>query len=205
MALDFQGLQTELYARGFDYLNDGGAGVTRAKRWLNDAMHRINDLEPWLFLQDSTTGTSPITVSALGRIESVVDVANRRALTYLDRRDLTDYFADVSQAGSLAEFYYVTGGTVVNTYPVSTATITVRFYKVQTDLSANGDVPLMPDRFRYAVVAYAAAAAYRDVSNGEQAALCEQEGDLIVRRMLEWNTLVPGMGGEQRITGSGDW
>ena len=207
MALDFQGLYTELYARGFDYLNDGGAGVTRAKRWINDAAHQIDDLEPWLYLQASTTGTAPLTIADLGRIESVVDVANLNVLTYVDRRDVTDYVADISQTSSRPSMYFVTGGTVVATYPVSTVTLTVRYSKVAADMSATTDVPAMPDRFRMAIVEYAVAQAYRDVSNWDGAAQAQAAGDQIVRRMVEWNVLAQGMGTQQRITGSGgdDW
>lgn len=205
MALDFLGLYTELYARGFDYLNDGGAGVTRAKRWINDAAHQIDDLEPWLYLQASTTGTAPLTIADLGRVESVVDVANRNVLTFLDRRDVTDMYADLTTTGSPA-YYFVTGGTVVATYPVSTVTLTVRYSKVTADMSATTDTPAMPDRFRMAIVEYAVAQAYRDVSNWDGAAQATAAGDQIVRRMVEWNTLAQGMGTNQRITGaSEDW
>lgn len=206
MALDFQAMQTELYSRGFDYLSDGGAGVTRAKRWLNDAMHSIDDLEPWIYLQAVTTGTAPVTVSDLGRIESVVDVANLHALTYLDRRDLTDSYGDITRAGR-PEYYVVTGGTSVTTYPTSSSIVlTVRYLKVPADLSANGDTPAMPDRFRMAIVERAVAQAYRDVSNWEGAAQAQAASDLIVQRMLEWHTLLQGEGGQQMITGSaGDW
>lgn len=206
MALDFQGMLTELYARGFDYLNDGGTGVTRAKRWINDAAHGIDDLEPWIYLQASTTGVAPLTVSDLGRIESVVDVANLRSLAYLDRRDLTDLYGDINRTGR-PNYYVVTGGTVVTTYPTSTSTtLTVRYLKVPADLSANGDTPAMPDRFRMGIVEHAVAQALRDVNNYEGAAQAQAAGDQIVRRMLEWHTLVQGEGGQQMITGSGgDW
>jgi hypothetical protein len=206
MALDFVALQTEVYARGFDYLNDGGAGVTRVKRWINDAMHQVDDLEPWLYLQASTTGTAPLTISDLGRIESVVDVANLNPLTFVDRRDVTDYYGNIAQTSSVPSMYFVTGGTVVATYPVSTVTLTVRYSKVAADLSANGDTPAMPDRFRMAIVEYAAAQAYRDVSDWDGASQATAAGDAIVRRMVEWNTLAQGMGTNQRITGaSEDW
>lgn len=203
---DFVALQTELYARGFDYLNDGGTGVTRAKRWLNDAMHTIDDLEPWIYLQASTTGTSPLTVSDLGRVESVVDVANRNPLRFLPRKDVTDYFANLADTGGTPSFYFVTGGTVVNTYPVTGVTLTVRYEKVSADLSANGDTPSMPDRFRTAIVEFAVAQAFRDVSNWEGAAQAQAQGDSIVRRMLEWHLGVQGEGTQQFISGSGgDW
>lgn len=205
MALDFQALQAEVYARGFDYLNDGGAGVTRVKRWINEAMHQINDLERWCYLQASTSGAAPVTINDLGAIESVVDVANFNPLTFMDRRDVTEYYADLTQTGN-AQWYFVTGGNTVNVWPVSTATLTVRYYKTQADMSANGDVPLMPDRFRGAIVDLAAARALRDVSNFDEAQAAEQAGLATVQRMRDWNVLQQGAGGYQVITGAAeDW
>ena len=198
MAYDLATMRTEVLARGFDYLSN-----TRVDRFINDAMHTINDLEPWLYLQSSTTGTSPLTISDLGRIESVVDVANLNPLTFVDRRDITDYVADITTTGS-PSMYYVTGGTVVNTYPVSTVTLTVRYSKVGTSLSSGTDTPDMPDRFRPAIVEYAVAQCFRDASNFPGADAAQGQGDTIVRRMVEWNVLTQGMGTNQRITGSGD-
>jgi hypothetical protein len=45
---------------------------------------------------------------------------------------------------------------------VTTATVTVDYWKVGPDLSADADVPLMPDRFRMGIVHYAVASALKD-------------------------------------------
>lgn len=201
MAFDFGTLKTAVTDRGFEYLS-----AARVGQFVNDAIHEINDLEPWLYLQASTTGTSPVTISDLGRIESVVDVSNRNPLGFMDRRDVTDYHADLTDTSSVPDYYFVTGGTVVNTYPVSTVTLTIRYTKVGTALSNTTDTPDMPDRFRPAIIEYAVAQAFRDASNWEAAAQARAAGDQIVRRMVEWNTLSQGMGTSQRITGaSEDW
>lgn len=184
MALDFTALQTELYARGFNYLNDAGAGTTRAKRWINEAMHEINDQEDWLFLQTTSTGTAPLTISDLDTVLSVYDSTQQRSLGRESAGDLVDRFGDLTTTGTPL-FYYVTSNTL-NVYPANTTdSLSVRYFKVQTDLSSGSDVPLMPDRYRQAIVEFAAAKAYIDSDNPDMAMVCRQVGQAIVDRMKQ--------------------
>jgi hypothetical protein len=185
MALDFSALKTEVYARGLSYLNDGGSGATRVSRWINDSMHEINELADWPFLQTSTTGTAPLTVSDLRKVEAVTDSTNKVELEHRSRRDLIRDINDLTITGQ-PETYYVTGGTVVNVWPASTSvSLTVYYFKYATDLSANGDVPLIPDRFRQAIVDYAVARGLRDAGDLTGAAEARQAGDALVARMAE--------------------
>lgn len=198
MALDFAALQTELFARGFTYLNDAGAGLTRAKRWINEAMHEVDESEPWDYLRTTTTGTSPITISDLGRVEYVVDVARRLVLDEMDRANLVAFYGDLTDTSTLASYWYKTSPTVIATYPVSTATLTVSYFKFGPDLSSGSDTPLMPDRFRQVIVEMAAQKAHRDNGNEAEAQACLSEAERILGRMRE--TLVspqvwlPGVG-----------
>jgi len=205
MALTLADLKTYFFARGLDFMNDGGVGATRATRFINDAMHKIDDAEKWAYLQASTTGTSPVTVSDLGRVESVVDVANLVPLSYMSREEVTDYFADLSGTGTYSRWYYVTGGTTINAFPVnSSITLTVRYTKVSPDLVADSDVPLMPDRFRMGIVDYAAMLAFRESNVPDEAQVAQQAGDAVVERMREWNVLVQG-GVESQLISRGSW
>jgi hypothetical protein len=206
LALTFDVMLTMLYARGFDFLNDGGAGATRAARFVNDAMHQIDDMEPWQYLQASTTGTSPLTISDLGRIESVTDVANLNDLAYMPRQNVTTLYADLTLTSSVPTYYYVTGGTVVNTFPVSGVTLTARYFKVAADLTGT-QAPSMPDRFRMAIVHYAAQLAFAESNIPDEAQLAGAAGDAVVERMREWNLLSQGSGGQQLVTWgtSQDW
>src|SRR5436305_479772 len=99
MALTLLAMQTEVYARGFDFLNDGAAGTTRVTRWLNEAAHEIDETEDWIYRFGSVTGVAPLTVADLGQVESVVDVANLNPLTAMDRRTLTDLYPDTTLQG----------------------------------------------------------------------------------------------------------
>lgn len=189
MALTFTALQTEFYARGFDYLNDGSTGATRAKRFINDAMHAINEMEDWPYLQTSTTGTAPLTVTDLRKIEGVYDVTNRIALTRRSRGEMADVFVDLTTTGQPTE-YYVSAGTTINVYPANTSTtLTVYYWKFESDLSNASDTPGMPDRFRYAIVEYAVAAALRD-DESQDALMAQTAGDAIIDRMRSWASFI---------------
>lgn len=204
MALDFTALQTEFFARGFAYLNDAGAGLTRAKRFINDAAHEIDDLERWPYRAATTTGTSPLTISDLGDIDTVLDSTNRRTLESNTRGVLLDTYGELTTTGSASWFYMVAGA--ITAYPVTTNTLSVNYWKVAPDMSSGSDTPLMPDRFRMAIVERAAHKAYLDQDDPEMAAVCLAESDRIVDRMREVYALQTN---EQRqvVTGLGgtDW
>lgn len=189
MALNFQALQTEFFARGFEYLDDGAGGLVRAKRFINDAIHAIDDLEPWPYLTASTTGTAPFAITDLDRIESVTDVANLRPLSRASRGELATTYASLTTPGP-PDSYYVTDVGTVNVYPTAASTtLTVTYWKFGPDLVADADTPLMPDRFRYAIVEYAVATALRD-DESQDALVAQQAGDVIVDRMRTWAGLL---------------
>jgi hypothetical protein len=184
MALTFADLRTELFARGLDFLNDGGAGLTRAKRMLNTSMHAIDDMERWPYLQAVATGSSPLTIADLSQVGQVVDTANDNPLRPHSREELLHWYGDLANTGTATAFY-ITGGNVINAFPVATTSLSVLYWKTSPDMSADSDVPLMPDRFRMAIVEYAVAEALRD-EVPDQAQLAAQAGDLIVQRMRNW-------------------
>lgn len=203
MALDFQAMQTEVFARGFAFLNDSGTGLTRVKRWLNDAAHEIDDLELWDYRRASTTGTSPITISDLGTIESVVDATRTTTLSPTTLHDVEETYGENTSTGN-GTFYYLNAG-AITAYPVTGNTLTVKYYKVAPDMSANGDTPLMADRYRMAIVERALAKAYLDQDDLEMAQACITESDRIVDRMRMNEVLRVG-GQRQVVYGhSSDW
>ena len=185
MAYDFSTMQTEVYARGLDYLNDGGAGVTRVKRWINNAMHRIQEMADWPFMQTSTTGAAPLTVSDLRKVEAVWDSTNKTQLYQRSRADLLRDTEDLTLTGT-PQYFYVTGGNSISVWPANTSvSLTVYYWKYGTDLSANSDTPLVPDRFRQAIVDDAVAQGLADAGDLVGAAAARGERDALLAQMLE--------------------
>ena len=131
--MTFQQLLTEFFARGFDYLNDSGAGETRAKQWINQSYQEICGLDDWPFLEATASGGSPLTIADLRTILSLTDTTTNTNLGFIDRRTLNEAYPDQSQAGN-ALYAYITNGTTINTYPGNTDSLSVNYVKVPADL-----------------------------------------------------------------------
>lgn len=188
--MDFSTLQTSFFNRGFQDWNDAGTQLAECKRLLNEAMHQLNDEQGgmWPFLEATATGAAPLTIADLGSLESVWDSTNGRWLVPSDRRVLARGNSDgpLTIAGAPSSFYVSNG--VVRVYPVQAVSLSVRYWKVATDLSAGGDTPLMPSRYHGAIVDLAVAAAHR-LNNDEGAAQAAQgeaqrKLDLMASRLL---------------------
>lgn len=156
---------TEFQSRGFDYLS-----TTRAENYANDAyLIDICEQEDWPFLDATTSGAAPLTISDLRTLESVIDSTQAVKLKPLDRRHLTDdWNTDLSTPGT-PTFYYLTSGSIVNVFPANTTdTLAVRYWKVPERLTS-GDTPLLPSRFHSLIVDAAVARAYEDSDDYELA------------------------------------
>lgn len=161
--MDFAELQTEVYARGLDYLNQDAAGQVRVKRWINQAYLELCGLERWPFLAATETGAAPLTISDLGTVESVRNSSeNSVALAWRDRRDLTTSYSDLTTTGSPRWFYIDNG--VIRTWPVG-GSLTVLYWKVPAELEDDDDEPAIPARFQDLIVDGAVIRAYKDSDN----------------------------------------
>ena len=201
--MNFGELLTEFYANGFDYLSDGGAGETRAKRFINQSYQELCAYDDWPFLEATATGTAPLTVSDMRKPLYVVDTANfNRTLWEVDQATLTDG-ADLTATGGWPHYYYLTGGTTVNIYPTATDSLTVRYIKTPTDLSADTDTPVVPAPYHDIIVLGAVRRALLDDTDGASIALIKQEWQDRLATMLP---AVMNPISNQFVGGhSGDW
>lgn len=168
-------LRTALQARGFNHLS-----TTEIDRCLNYAYSvDICEAEDWPFLETTATGSSPLTISDLRAVESVIDTTNDVKLIPLDRRTITDFDVDLARAGAPTN-YYVTSGTIVNVYPANTVSLSVRYWEVPTALSSESDTPVIPTRFHPVIVDAAVMRAYElaDEYVAQQAAFTAFQGRL---------------------------
>lgn len=182
MAQTFADMQDEVFARGFQFHDDGGAGLARVKRWINESRGQLNGEARWEYLRGSASITAGGSIADLGTVENVrLPDSNDRPLTEIDSSSLFSMVSD-----DVAEpLYWYREGDVVNVWPVPSTlpALTVRYLKVESDLVADGDEPLVPDRYRPAIIELAVAKAYRDISAYADAAACRQEYDRIVAVM----------------------
>lgn len=195
----FLELQTEFYARGFDYLNQDSAGRTRAKRWLNEAfIEDVCDPHPWPFLETSTTAVAPVSISDLRDVLYVVDQTNSNTLDFSDLRDVIDLDVNPGRAGAPNSFYF--DGNTLSVYPTSSsAVLTVRYIKVPAELVDDNDVPEMPGRFHPLIVEGAIIRAYMDSDNYEAVAAVQARFDRRMERMVD-SMFSRNLGGTQFVT-----
>lgn len=152
MATTFTQLQAEAFARGLDYLNDGGAGLTRLKNWLNQSYLALCARAefPWLITEAS--GTAPLTIGDLRQVLSVYDSTLKRPLVPIEKSVITNQGIDVTTAGTPL-YFYRNSQTVLSVYPASTgSTLTVRYLKKPAALSAGSDTVVVPDEWADLIV-----------------------------------------------------
>lgn len=181
MARTFADMQIEVLER---VGHDDGRTALRVRRWLNDAMQEVNSDGHWEFLSASTTGAAPLTIADLDRVESVADATNDYPLAQVDRDALVAAYADLTITGT-AVWWYRSAPTTIAVYPVSTLTLTVRYFKFAADMAAGTDVPLIPDRFRQVIVERATAMALRATGDLNGAAACMQAYERVLGVMRE--------------------
>jgi hypothetical protein len=183
-------MRTEVQARGYDHIS-----TTRVDQFLNDTYFEICDAMPWPFLETSVTGTSPLTITDLGKVLSVVDSLSDVSLTYADRRNVTAEDADLSDLGT--PWVWWKENNTITVYPgSSTDTVTVRYIKVPTVLTA-ADTPAIPDRYHMLIVHGAVAQAQLDDDNYDayQAtrAVFKERLDMMIANMMGMNLSGPGL------------
>lgn len=183
--MNFSELTAELFARGTDYLDEDADSRARAERWLNQAYREILNLQAWPFLEavaTGSTGAGSVTIADLRRIRFVQDLTTKDYLSRTTLDDLADEGLDVTQTGT-AEFYYVEGGTVVNTWPVG-GTIQVYYIKRVGALSGT-QTPVFLDEYHDLIIDRAMMKAYKDSDNFEARAALKEEYDAGVAAMAE--------------------
>lgn len=177
--MNFTELKAELAARGFDYLSD-----TRLGRYIGIGYSEACAQALWPFLAASQSGTMPMTITDLGTVESVEYAAEGRKLVPIDRRILTDEYPGLSDVGTALWYYLSTAGQVA-VYPAqASGSFTVRYYKRPATLTGT-DTPVIPTEWHYVIVDYAAAKAYSDNGDVDQALAARQEGDRTIGFMLD--------------------
>jgi len=137
--------RAELDARGYGRFTDA-----RQNHWLNAAKNRFEDYPyDWPWLVTTTTGSSPLTVSDLRRVLSVVSTSNGNIpLTQIHPEAVIEFVDGSLATGGTAGGWYLSSETQVSVYPAGTASLSVRYVKFSPELSADGDTPLIPARYR---------------------------------------------------------
>jgi hypothetical protein len=157
---DFAALKDELTARGFGYLDE-----SRKSRFVNQGYTDLCEEAPWPFLETTTSGAAPLSVSD---VREVITVTNSdRELEGRDRRWITDENPLLDQTG--VGTYWWRDGNNLRVWPVDVQSITVVYLRVPPALERSEDVPIVPERYHHLIVEYAVIRALRDRMNFDDA------------------------------------
>jgi len=155
--MNLAAIRAEVQARGYDYLS-----TARVNTFINMAQNEVCSYMPWPFLETSVgPSASPLTISNLGWVLSVVDSESDQSLSRADRRFILNEDADLSETGS-PQVYWLEGNTVVVWPGSGTDTITVRYVQTPTDMSSDSDTSVIPTGFHDLLVLGAVAHAQMD-------------------------------------------
>jgi hypothetical protein len=202
-------LRTELRGRGFQdttLLSDA-----RALTFINDAVTFLNeggDVVPgarWIWLETSTTGTAPLTVSDVREVLYVDDTTNDNSLAWADIEDVRQWAGtDLAQTGS-PTYWYWSSETQISVWPANTSvSLAVRYLKVPATLAA-GDTPGIPARYHSLITDMAEVFALRQVRNFEAANQRQADVNQALNR-LAGTMLVRNRDNADVVPGSGyDW
>lgn len=201
--MNFGDLVTEFYSSGFAYFQQETNGPVRVQRWINQSYQELCDLEDWPFLEATATGTAPLTISDLEDVIDVQDTTTRNTLVQSDHAAMSEVTGDLTITGT-PTYYYITGGAVINVFPVSTTVqLSVRYIKNPTDLANNADTPIVPTPFHDLIVLGAWRRGLLDDSAAGDYSLIAAEYDRRLSTMRQSQLVPPRY---QTVTGaSGDW
>lgn len=156
---------------------------------LNNAKDELEDFFDWPWLETTTTGTAPLTVTNLKRILYVTDTTNDTELPGVQAADIN---ANIADTGTPC-VWWLDGSTVsgndttviVNVYPVSAVSLSIRHTRYSANLVADSESPLIPVRYHRTWVDLAAVEAYKDSDNFEAAAALRADVDRRLGQMIE--------------------
>lgn len=183
-------IRDEVQARGFDFVTDA-----RVNQWINDSYFEIAEWMPWPFLETSVSGASPITITDLRAVLSVTNSLSGVPLESVDRRVVQLGDTALDDTGIPALWWRE--DQTINVWPgSSTDTVTVRYIKVPTTLTADADTPIIPTRWHQVIVDGAVLRAQKDNDMWQEyqvlRAIWQQQLDLMTQSIMASNLAGPG-------------
>lgn len=130
----------ELAARGFD-----GLSPTRANLFLNAGKNALEDFAPWPWLESSTSGTAPLTISDLKTVLFVYRTSPNLSIDGASRNYLRQMYGPDLTISGTAAFWYLENTTTMKVFPVDTTTINVDYLMRSPELSSDSSEPEWPD------------------------------------------------------------
>jgi len=170
-AKTFEQLYTDALTQA-DETEGSSASIARSiiQRGINESYSEVAGLRDWPTLQNTTTFSTtantneytPVTASSIvcriRRVISIIDETNKKYITEekLDRFNQVYPYVDTTNDVGIPSIWYESGYTSardinIKLYKVPDSTYTMRafFFEEPLELSADADVPRIPDQFHY--------------------------------------------------------
>lgn len=196
MAYTLGALVTKVQQR----VRDTAYSSTEIKNYINDAQRDIFNEYRLLFMEASqnytmTSGVSDITdgsglpTNYVQAIDLLLTTDNKEK--YLDYRDIRYIDGtypdadDTSAHSSGVPSYWYNYAQTIRTFPVPDAayTVTLRYYKSPTELSADADVPEVPSEFEEILVVGAAYRVMQVKDNYDKASILQNKYDELLQKL----------------------
>ena len=173
---------TELQARGGSYLTSAGG---RPTIMLNDAKNELEDFYPWPWLETTTTGTAPLTISDLKYVLYVVDTTNKVELRGVDAGwIISQEGTDIAQTGD-PSYWYLDGLTSLKVFPANTSvSLSVRYVKYSAELTGS-DTPGIPTRYHNLWIDLAMCRVYEDSDDFQAASALRAQTQKRLGQLVE--------------------
>jgi hypothetical protein len=182
-------------------IRDTGYSSSEITNYINDAQNDIFNEYRLPFMQTEqdytlTPGVADIT-NGVGLPTNYVQAVDlvmtssgaQSALTYIDFAELDRMYPDSEDTTAypvnIPTMWYFYGDTIkVFPTPASAQTLTLRYYKKPTELSADTDVPEVPSEFREILVMGAAYRVMQVKDNYDQAGVMQNKYDEILQKLV---------------------
>lgn len=173
-------------------IRDTGYSSAEIKSYINDTQYDVYNEYRLRFMEDSQAYTLAVGVADITNGSGLptnyvqaLDIINttsgkQSTLTFIDAKSVNN----LTTTGQPTSWYIFEN--TINLYPIPTSadTITLRYYKKPTELSADADVPEIPSEFNELLVVGAAYRVMQVKDNYDQAGVLQNKYDEILDKLV---------------------
>lgn len=150
-------MRTQLRQRMGLPTSDGYFTDTVLNGYINEALAAVSQENRWPWLRATTTfntvaGTANYSPPTDWTYVDGIGFLGEYGLSYLHQEDIDRHVSDGIPTA------WTMDGDIISLRPTpnSVGALTIHYYKMEPELTADGNTPLLPRAFHYAVIAYAA-------------------------------------------------
>lgn len=172
-------------------IRDTGYSSSEIKSYINDTQYDVYNEYRLRFMEDTqaytlAVGTADITngsglpTNYVQAMDLIISIGTGSKLEYVDAKDIVD-----TTTSGTPNCWYIYENTIkVHPIPSTAYTVTLRYYKKPTELSADADVPEIPIEFNELLVVGAAYRVMQVKDNYDQAGVLQNKYDEILQKLV---------------------